>query len=172
VTSDTVNIKGLSDLAKALATLPVKIERNIMRGALRAGMKPIRDDARRLAAKQHGALAKGLKVSTDSRRKIVYSKLRTTGKHGYIAHFIEFGTARHWISSKKGKKLRIAGTNNTGRPFVVYKEAVNHPGSRPIPFMRPSLDANSETAVLAVANYIRNRLTKEGVNVPDAGDEA
>lgn len=166
-----IHVKGLSALAKALAELTPKIEKNIMRGALRAGMKPIRTQARANVTKQSGALAKGLRVSTDSRRKMVYAKLKTSGPHDYIAPFIELGTARHWISSKSGKMLRIAGTNVNGGSFVVFKERVDHPGARPLPFMRPALDAQATAAVTATADYIRGRLTEQGINIPDGGDE-
>lgn len=160
---DTFHIKGLSELGKALATLPVKIEKNVMRGALRAGMKPMRDHAKNNAAKATGALAKGLRVSTDGRRGRVYARLKTSGKHDYIARFVEFGTAPHRISGRNGGMLRIAGK--------AIVPSVEHPGSRAVPFMRPALDTQSPAAVQAVANYIRNRLsTQHGIDVPDAGD--
>ena len=161
---DTIHVKGLSDLGKALASLPLKIERNIMRGALRAGMAPVRADAKTNAAKATGALASGLKVSTSARRGIVYAKLRTTGKHDYIARFVEFGTAPHTISGRNGGMLRIAGG--------AIVPSVAHPGARAVPFMSPALDTQAEPAVQVVANYIRNRLaTQHGIDVPDTGDE-
>lgn len=164
MSNDTLHVKGLADLGKALASLPLKIERNVMRGALRAGMAPVRADARKNAAKATGALARGLKVSTDSRRGMVYAKLRTSDKHDYIARFVEFGTAPHRISGRNGGMLRIAGK--------AIVPSVAHPGARAIPFMRPAIDTQSPAAVLAVANYIRNRLsTQYGIDVPDTGDE-
>lgn len=166
--TDTFHVKGMAQLGKALAALGLKIEKNVMRGALRAGAVPIRDEARKNAAKATGALAKGLKVSTNVQRGTVYAKLRTSGKHGYIAHFIEFGTQRHWISSRKGKMLRIPQEGG-GRVIVARAD---HLGSRAIPFMRPAIDTKSPDAVLAVANYMRNRLaTQHGIDVPDTGDE-
>lgn len=161
--NDTMHVKGLSDLAKALATLPMRIEKNIMRGALRAGLAPVSDHAKTNAAKATGALARGLKVSTDSRKGKVYAKLRTTGKHDYIARFVEFGTARHRIAGKNGGMLRIAGK--------AFARSVDHPGARAIPFMRPALDAKADAAVQETAAYISKRLTAEGIKVPDVGDE-
>lgn len=161
---DTSHIKGLSDLGKALATLPAKMERNVLRGALRAGMKPVQLAARDNAAKATGALAKGLRISTDGRKGKVYARLKTSGKHDYIARFVEFVTAPHRISARNGGMLRIAGGAIV--PFV------DHPGTDAQPFMRPALDTQSPAAVLAVANYIRNRLaTQHGIDVPDTGDE-
>lgn len=160
---DTFHVKGLSELGKALATLTPRIERNVMRGALRAGMKPMRDHARTNAAKATGALARGLRVSTGGRRGRVYAKLKTSGKHDYIARFIEFGTAMHRISGRNGGMLRIAG-----KAIVPYVDV----SARPMPFMRPAIDTQSHVAVQAVANYIRNRLaTKHGINIPDSGSD-
>ena len=162
--TDTFHVKGLSELGKALSTLPAKIERNVLRGALRAGMKPVQLAARDNAAKATGALAKGLRISTDGRKGKVYARLKTSGKHDYIARFVEFGTAPHRISGRNGGMLRIAGK--------AIVPSVAHPGARAVPFMRPALDTKSPDAVQAVANYIRNRLaTQHGIDVPDTGDD-
>lgn len=169
--NDTIHVKGLADLGRALQEFPIKFERNVLRGALRAGMKPVRVQARANVVKQSGVLAKGLKVSTSSRGKMVYSKLKTSGAHDYIARFIEFGTARHWISAKNGGMLRIAGTNAEGGSFVTFKQRVDHKGSRALPFMRPALDTQATNAVTATGEYIRGRLTEQGINIQDAGDE-
>lgn len=157
---DTIHIKGLTALGKALSELPLKLERNVLRGALRAGQAPIRDHARENAAKATGELADGLRVSTSSKGGKVYATLRTGGKHGFIAPWIEFGTSAHMIKPRRpGGKLRL----KDGR--VV--SSVVHPGSRAIPFMRPALDTQKNAAVLAVANYIRNRLaTQHGIDMP------
>ena len=160
---DTFHIKGLAVLGKALASLPTRIERNVLRGALRAGMKPVQLAARDNAAKATGELARGLKVSTDGRKGKVYARLKTSGKHDYIARFVEFGTAPHRISGRNGGMLRIAGG--------AIVPSVAHPGARAVPFMRPALDTQAEPAVQAVADYIRNRLsTQHGIDVPDTGD--
>lgn len=162
--TDTFHIKGLAELGQALSTLPVKIERNVLRGALRAGMKPVQLAARDNAAKATGLLARGLKISTDGRKGKVYARLKTSGKHDYIARFVEFGTAPHRISGRNGGMLRIAGK--------AIVPSVAHPGARAVPFMRPALDTKSPDAVQAVANYIRNRLsTQYGIDVSDTGDE-
>jgi len=161
---DTFHIKGLSALGKALATLAPRIERNVLRGALRAGMKPVQLAARDNAAKATGALARGLRISTDGRKGKVYARLKTSGEHDYIARFVEFGTAMHRISARNGGMLRIAGG-----AIVKYVDV----SARPMPFMRPAIDTQAEPAVQAVANYIRNRLaTQHGIDIPDTGDAA
>lgn len=153
--SDLVHVKGLDQLARVLAELPAKLERNVMRGALRAGMKPIQAEARHNVAVSSGQLRDGLKISVAAKGGTVTAKLRAGGKHGYIARWVEFGTRPHKIPGK----LAIGGQVVTG---------VEHPGVRPRPFLRPALDARASEAVVAAAEYMKKRLAaKEGLDTAD-----
>jgi len=165
-----LHVKGLSELQKFLTELPVKMEANIMRGAMRAGIKPIRAEAKALLASNGSVdtaqLQKGLKVSARSRGGKVSASLRVTGKHGHVAYWLEYtGAAPHLITGKNRKGLSFGG---------MFFQSVNHPGFKARPFMRPALDAQAQNAVLAVGNYIKNRLTKQGLDMADImveGDE-
>ena len=61
---ELIHVKGLSALQALLDTLPVKMEKNIMRGALRAGAKPVAEAARNGIHSVHGDLAKSIRVTT------------------------------------------------------------------------------------------------------------
>lgn len=161
-------VKGLKELQRFLDTLPAKVEANIMRGALRAGAKPILESARSSAPvgepsengrKKYnhyvGALRDSFRVSgrINSRKGEVTvsvkagGKVKKTGADVFYAHMVEFGTKPHAI--RKGGK-------------------VSHPGTSPRPFMRPALDSKSGEAVVAAGNYIKRRLsTKHGLDVGD-----
>lgn len=156
--SDT-HVTGLKELQAFLDALPAKMEKNIMRSALRAGANVVKVEAQQQLAShgnvKTGLLSKGLKVSTRAKRGLVTATVKAKGKHGRIAHWIEFGTAAHTIAGKDGKALVFAGG--------VYK-AVHHPGIRPAPFMRPALDGKSGAAVVAVGEAIKARLTKQGLD--------
>lgn len=175
-----VRIDGLAELQRNLDELPAKIEQNILRGALRAGALVIADEARRLVPVQSGQLKESIRVSVrpmpggrivatvkaGGRFKVyksgkavkgaAYRTKRGGGGYDYhapfYAHFVEFGTARHWIKPKNRKSLFIAG---------LLREAVDHPGARAKPFMRPAFDSKARAAVEALAEYIRQRLPKE-----------
>lgn len=155
-----IHVKGLSELQKYLDEFPGKLQRNILRGALRSGIKPIQQQARRNVHSVSGVLAKGLKVSTRSRGATVTASLKATGKHAFVAHILEFtGAAAHLIKAKKGGAIAFAGG--------VYR-SVMHPGLAAKPFMRPALDSQANNAVVTVANYIKQRLlTKHGIETPD-----
>lgn len=147
-------IKGMAELHKALQELPVNIERNVLRGGLRAAGKVIADAARAQAPVHDGDLKKSIRVSMRTRSKAgwVNANVKAGDKVAYYAHMVEFGTARHWIRPKNRKSLFFAG---------LARQAVEHPGARPRPFMRPAFDAKAQTAIETMADYIRARLPRE-----------
>lgn len=175
-----VGVRGLADLQRELDQLPAKIEANVMRGALRAGANVIADEARRRVPVGTGQLKESIRVSVrvlpggklvatvkaggrfkvySSGKAVKGADYKTSRAGGgvdyhapFYAHFVEFGTARHWIKPKNRKSLFVAG---------LMREVVDHPGARPRPFMRPAFDGKARVAVEAMAEYIRKRLPKE-----------
>lgn len=178
-----VHVTGLADLQKFLDTLPAKIEANVMRGALLAGMNVIKPVAASNVHSISGELAEGLTVSTNSRGGTVKAILRAKGIHGYIAMWVEFGTRAHLIKvqdSEKpintrrgvhfGQHVSMTTINRNvlkiGNTFV--GPTVSHPGSGAKKFMRNALDREAQNAVIAAAEYIKKRLaTKEGLDTSD-----
>ena len=66
-----VKIEGLEALYKQMQELPLKVEKNVMRGALRAGQKTFLVRARALVPVKSGALRKSLRIKTNSKRGLV-----------------------------------------------------------------------------------------------------
>ena len=150
-----LHIKGGAELNKFLQQLPAKIEQSVLRGALRAGANVVMAEAKANVPVESGQLRDGLKVSTSSRRGRVTAKVKATGKHAHIAPWLEYGTAAHKITAK-GKGMFFGG---------LFVKGVQHPGSRPKPFMRPALDGRAQDAVSAAARYMKQRLaTKHGLD--------
>lgn len=160
-----ITIKGLSELQKLLDQFPVKMEKNIMRGALRAGANVIKNEAKNNVPVKTGTLKDGIKVSVKVKYQKVTASIRTTGKHAYLANWIEHGTRPHEIRPKNRKSLFFAG---------LFHKVVEHPGIvNPKPFMRPALDNKATEAAVAVGEYIKNRLaTKNGMDTSDINVEA
>lgn len=150
--ANEMHISGLAELDKLLKSLPAKIEGNIMRGAVRAGAKVMESRAKQLVPVDNGDLRNSIKVTTRSRRGKVTALVKAGDKKAFYAGMVEFGTARHFIKPKNRKSLFFAG---------MAREVVDHPGSKPTPFMRPALDNSQQEAVNAAAAYIRARLAKE-----------
>lgn len=162
--ASSVEIKGLAELHKTLQELPAKIERNVLRGGLRAGAKVMEAEAERLCPEglptldsvkrgaRIGELKRSIRVTLRASRGTVRATVKAGNKVAWYAHLVEFGTARHWIKPKSRKSLFIAG---------LFKEVIDHPGARPKPFMRPAFDGKWRQAIDAMADYIRTRLPKE-----------
>lgn len=163
--SDLIHVRGLAELQKLLDTLPAKLEKNVLRGSLRAGMNTVKPLAQAGVHSVSGVLAKGLKVGTNTKGGRVTATLKATGKHAFIGHMLEFtGAVPHMILPKIKKALEIGG-----KAFV----AVHHPGFHAKPFMRPALDAGASAAVVAAAEYMKQRLaTREGLDTSDVNIEA
>ena len=163
-----LHIVGGEQLQRFLSELPTKIERNIMRSALRSGAMVILARARSLVPVKSGTLQRSLRVSTNSKGGVVTANMRAGGKikrgkgggDAYYAHMVEWGTRMHTIATKGGS-LKIGGR------FV--GKSVLHKGARAHPFMRPALDGGAQSAIVAVADRVRSRLTKAGIDVADSG---
>lgn len=160
--AETTRVKGLAELQKVLDTLPAKLEKSIMRGALRAGVRTIVPIAKSNIHNVSGELARTLDrkeaIGTKTRGGRVTARLRAGSGLGAkgtepanLPIWLEFGTAAHRIVAGAGKRLF----------FGIFAKSVRHPGARPRPFMRPALDAGAAGAVIAAANYIKDRLSKK-----------
>lgn len=153
-----IHVSGLADLQKALDQLPVKIERNIMRGAMRAGSKVMAEEAKQQVPVDSGDLRNSIKVTTRARRGQVSATVRAGDKKAFYAHMVEFGTAAHLIPKPSRKKSSERIALFFGGKVV---SKVQHPGTRPQPFMRPAFDKSTQAAIAAMAEYVRTRLAKE-----------
>lgn len=158
-----VHVKGLDQLQKFLDTLPARIERNIMRSALRAGANVIKLQAQQNIHSVSGALATSLKVGSRARGGKVTASVSTKI---FYAKFVEYGTRPHTITARDGGALRFGGG---------YYRSIEHPGAtKSHPFLRPALDAQAQAAVVAVGEQIKKRLTKRGLDASEVlveGDE-
>lgn len=159
----TTHVKGLAELQAFLDQLPAKMEANIMRAALREGAKVVQAEVKASAPVRTGLLKAGIKIGTNSRRGRVTAKIKVSGKHAFVANWVEYGTAAHFIKPKRAKSLFFAG---------LMRDGVDHPGARPKPFMRPALDTKAQEALLAVGEAIKKRLTKQGLDASGVDLEA
>lgn len=149
------SIFGGRELSDFLQQLPAKVERNIMRAALRAGANEFKEEAKLRVPVDEGDLKASIRVTTRTKRGTVYASLKVGGKRAPHAHLVEFGTAAHKITAKRQSALSFNG--------VAVRE-VDHPGAKAQSFMRPAADSRPPAAVAAVAAKIRERLTKENLN--------
>lgn len=161
-----VQFTGLADLEKALQELAPKVQKNAIRGALRAGQKVILQ-AVKLAAPvgppsfgnrkyglQAGDLAKSARISIRARNGDLVASVKVGNSRVWYAHLVEFGTAAHVIAAQPGHALNVNGRD---------VKRVLHPGAQKKPFMRPVFDSttNQQGALEAFAAYMRKRVDAE-----------
>lgn len=168
-TSTLDGIKGGRELQEYLNTLPAKIEKNLMKAALRQGANVILEAARQNAPSETGALRRSIKVSTGGRSGEAKAIIRAGGKTSmgknkgsrdvWYALLVEYGTAPHSITV--GQDSKALGVPN--KPV----HTVSHPGAAPRPYMRPAIDEKADAAVRKVGEILRQRLsTEHGIDVP------
>lgn len=180
-------VKGLSELQAFMDKLPAKVEANILRGALRAGMRKVLPVARSKINNVSGLLAAGLGMSTRLKDGQATCTIYTAGPHGYIGRFLEFGVRAHFISVqenekninrklsvRRGRVVRESMRTINRRTLIIGSNFVGptvwHKGIAKgrYAFMRPALDQQAGAAVLAAAEYMRKRLeTKEGMDTAE-----
>jgi hypothetical protein len=158
------HVKGLADLQRFLDTLPAKLERNVVRGAMRAAARTALPVARGNINSVSGELAESLKVGARARGGVVTGYVSTKV---FYARFVEYGTKPHMISARDGGSLKWGG---------IFVESVEHPGARPAAgvrgFMRAALDSSASAAVLAAGEYMKQRLaTKHGLDTSEVSLE-
>lgn len=164
--ADDLAIRGGRQLDEFLKQFSAKVEANIMRGAVRAGANEFKAAVKANLAQNgsidNGELAASVRVGARLRAGTVTGSLKIGNKKAYYWGWVEYGTRPHVIKAKQARGLLFGGN-------VVAE--VLHPGAQPKPYARPALDEKAPAAVQAAAAYIRKRLTKEGIEVPDPGND-
>lgn len=152
-------IGGGAELDDLLRTLPVKMHKNINRAGLRAGAAVFLAEVKQRIPKDSGRLEASARITTRARGDEVSASVKVGNSVAWYAHLAEFGTRPHIIRAAPGGAMRFGG---------VEARTVHHPGTTGHPFMRPAADAKLADAVQAVTAKIRQRLTKQGLNLPPA----
>jgi len=151
--NNEVIITGLDEIQKLLDKLPAKIEANVMRGALRAGVRVMEKEAKTRVPVKSGALKNSIRISSRRIGSVLKVSLKSGGKGAMHSHLVEFGTQPHIINAKPDGFLSFLGG--------LFAKTVMHPGAKMKPFMRPALDAGRHNALQVMAAYARTRVNKE-----------
>jgi HK97 gp10 family phage protein len=146
---------SLKAVLRNLDALPANIERNIVRGALRASAKPILQAAQQNVPVKSGKLKQSVRISSSFDRRagevVISIKAGRNGSKGdpFYAHMVEFGTKPHKITGPR----RIAGK--------WFRGTTLHPGTPASGFMRKAYDSTAQAVIDAYADYMRRRIDKE-----------
>lgn len=130
--STVSEVKGLEDLISKLNSLPEKLEKKVLRAAIRKGANIIRDKARAYVPVDTGELRKSITVSGAKYRK---------------------GTIALSIKPRKNKKRGIS---------VFYGKFIEYGTSKMAakPFMRPAYDEAEKEVLDVVINDIKSKVNE------------
>ncbi|WP_419767244.1 HK97-gp10 family putative phage morphogenesis protein [Arcobacter sp.] len=146
--------KGLEEVLKGLKNLPKNIQKNVMNGAVRAGCKPIVDDARsNIENDDTGTLKKAIgvvKINSKNKNIISFAVAPLTKK-------------MHKIQDRKNEKhynySNIVEEGRKGNNWA--RKEYGSSTSVPSPFMRPAYEQQSRQSIEATGKYIEERLPRE-----------
>lgn len=151
-------IVGGRELDDLLQTLPAKLQKNINRAALRAGAAALLPEVKQRIPVDSGALRDSARITTRARGATVSASVKVGNSVAWYSHLVEYGTQAHTERPRnRDGAMQFGG--------LTVRE-VDHPGTRPQPFMRPAIDQAFPTVIRAVTDKIRQRLTKQGLNAP------
>lgn len=145
-------ITGAKELQKKLRELGPKIEKKVMRQALRAGAKIIQAEAKKLAPVDSGELRAGIKVRAVKKRKPGQVRIRvSTGEDdAFYGFFVEYGYMKQETRRLPDGKI-ISLKRGQGTPTFVP----------PRPFVRPAFETKKEEATKAITAAIAAGIERE-----------
>lgn len=124
------NLKGADEVVASLRGYPEKFRMRVVRTALSAGSRIIRDAGRAEAPVKSGQLRNTIRSTSRSRSRTgkVTASVRVGKKNKgvFYGHMVIGGTQPHNILPKKGKGLKFGTT---------FRRSVIHPGAKANPFM-------------------------------------
>ncbi len=91
-----VNQKELKKLLKSLKQFPVRVQKNVVSGAIRKGAAVVRDEMRTKAPKDTGDLKKSIKIKKRRSPKdtVKFSVKPFGGLNTAKAYWLEYGTSK------------------------------------------------------------------------------
>lgn len=121
-------VNGAQEVQAQLLAYPAKVEQRVVRNALAAGARVVRDAAKAESPVRSGKLRGSIRVSTKARKGQVTAGVRVGNlKTGvFYAHMVLGGTKPHSIVPRRGKGLRVGN---------VPRRRAEHPGAKPNDFM-------------------------------------
>ena len=148
---ESVKIDGLDQLAQALRELPKRVARNGLRGAVYAGAKVIRDEAKLKAPVATAPLGVDKPPQGTLKRSIIMKQVPELSSEQKQTFFV---TVRH------GKKYRKQGKNGNLSQDAWYWRFVEFGTVKMTarPFLRPAFEGKKYEAVDAIKNRLAERI--------------
>lgn len=136
-----VKVTGVDDLLKNLKTFPIKFQKSVATGAIRAGAAAINKEAKLNVSEDEGDLKKSLSVvkRKTKDKSIIYFSVVPKSK---LLHKIQ--------DTKDEKHYNYGGHIEFGNS--------NMPAQ---PYLRPAFEKKGKEAIEIAKNYMKKRIDKE-----------
>lgn len=170
-----VTVRGKAATKAFFRQLPERIENRLLKGAARAAIDVINQEAADRVRSQ--VVREGMKTEVRTRDGKIAARLYVEdGWARSVGTWLEYGTVGHFISVDReqsgGRTARRVNDLAKQGTLVIAGTPVGatvwHPGATAHPFLRVSLDVKADEAVQAAQRYINAHSARLG-NV--SGDE-
>lgn len=132
---------GLEEAHRALRDLPVQVEKNILRGMIRAASIPVRDAARAAAPR----------LKDEDTRRVAGALARSVR---IMSTLLKNGVVRGGVAAGSTKRTLKSAADAFYAKWVEY----GRNGQAPQPFMRPAASSQTPAAIAAAGAYVRARV--------------
>jgi len=141
MTTIKLELNGFKELKEIFEQFPIEVQKSGTLDALKAGAKPMLEEAKSLVPVKSGKLKESLIIQSQKAGVLSVIKiLASRKKGGYHAHLVELGTKPHTIENVV-----------IGDKF--YKQ-IEHPGAQKQPFLRPALLTKKDETIKIFAESL------------------
>lgn len=154
--SSDVKINGMDDLLKALERFPARFQKNVVKGAVRAGASGISKEAKKNVHVKYGALKKSIGLTQrKTRSKTMIGFAISPRKDILVKALVEQGLIKKW-SVSKNTGFRSSNYDNYGG----YVE-VGNSHMPAYPYLRPAYENMGPESIRLAREYMAKRMDKE-----------
>ena len=169
-----VSVKGGGLGKRVIAQLPAQIERKLLRGAARAAGAVLVDEAKARVTSDEVRDALTMRSQATPGRIVVKINVKP-GWARSVGTWLEYGTSPHFITVDESQRqgMSVGRINRVGKKGTLVINGqpvgatVHHPGARPHPFLKVSLDLKEAEAIAAAQSFINSRVSPAGITGSD-----
>ena len=173
-TGVTAKIHGIDAAVRAMGRLEYNARRRVASGAVTAGLKVLRTEARALAPVASGGLKASLRSSKKLDRKTgtvmgevkggkATKTMKRKGQTGFYLRFVHEGTKPHVIPKQRARNSLSAKPKRLSIPGLGVYSRVQHPGNKANRFLLRAMDNGASRAIEAFRKAFGEKLEKEAV---------
>jgi len=152
------SISGIKEIDRALSKLERKINKKVMKKAMRKTVAEYRKAVRKLTPKRTGILRKSVTTDVKIMKKyFIKGRMyfgRKSGRNGFHAHLVEYGTGDRIVNDKWGLKKR--GYRQRARKMNVGRMKAQHMAEKGFDITSPKAKRIFQKALAKAIRQVRS----------------